>query len=230
MRVNEIMQQDVVTVGPDATLKEAAQLLVRHRISGLPVCAADGRVVGVVTEADILLKEEAFPLELSGLLGRLLDDAYGEVSRAEARTVGDAMTSPPVTITPKQDVTEAARLMIRYHVNRLPVLDGDRLVGIVSRADLVRAFQRDDASIEREIADDVLLSALWIAPGAVDVEVEDGCVRLTGCVETKTIAEIVGAYVRRVPGVVSVQSELEWATDDLTRRRRTLAGRLPRRV
>lgn len=229
MKICDLMQRDVISVAPDATLKDAAALLVRYRISGLPVCLRDGRVVGVLSEADILVKQEC-PPELSGLLGRLLDDAYGDADRSEARTVADAMTTPAITISPKQDATEAARLMIRHRINRLPVVDGSKLVGIVSRADLVRAFQRGDEAIKQEIAEDVLLSTLWIDPGAVDVDVDEGIVRLSGHVETKTIAEIVAAYVRRVPGVVAVEADLDWGVDDLTRRRRTLAARIPRRV
>lgn len=219
------MQRDVVTVAPTATLKEAAALLIRHRISGLPVCEADGRLVGVLSEADILLKEAAYPINLSGVLGRLLDEAYGDTARFSARTVADAMTTPAITIEPQRDVAEAARLMTTHHVNRLPVVEQGALVGIVTRADLVRAFQRDDAAIEREITDDVLLSTLWIDPGSVEVSVHDGVISLAGRVETRTIAEIVAAYVRRVPGVVAVDSQLEWLADDVARRRRTLPGR-----
>jgi CBS domain-containing protein len=195
------MRRDVVTASPETTLKQVARLLVEHRISGVPVCLADGRVVGVVSEADILSKEH------------------------EARTAQDAMTSPALTVSPCQDVAEAARLMTARYVNRLPVVEGPTLVGIVTRADLVRAFQRDDIAIEHEIADDVLLATLWIAPGSVQVVVEDGVVTLDGTVETHTIAEIVAAYVRRVPGVVDVVSGLEWHVEDGSLRRRTFAGR-----
>lgn len=225
MKISGLMQRDVVTVAPTATLKEAAALLIRHRISGLPVCEADGRLVGVLSEADILLKEAAYPINLSGVLGRLLDEAYGDTARFSARTVADAMTTPAITIEPQRDVAEAARLMTTHHVNRLPVVEQGALVGIVTRADLVRAFQRDDAAIEREITDDVLLSTLWIDPGSVEVSVHDGVISLAGRVETRTIAEIVAAYVRRVPGVVAVDSQLEWLADDVARRRRTLPGR-----
>jgi CBS domain-containing protein len=218
MKISELMHRDVVSVSPETTLKEVAALLVQHRISGVPVCLADGRVAGVVSEADILVKEQAEPLELSGVLGRLLDSAYGDHERFEARTAGDAMTSPAITVSPQQDVAEAARLMTSKRVNRLPVVEGSTLVGIVTRADLVRAFDRSDVELAEEIAGDVLLETLWIDPDSIALEVEDGVVTLGGRVETRTIAEIVAAYVRRVPGVVAVRSRLTWAFDDNTRR------------
>jgi CBS domain-containing protein len=229
MKISELMHREVVTVEPKTSLKDVAALLVEHRISGLPVCLPDGRVVGVVSEADILMKEQGRPLEVSGLVGRILDDAYGDTQRFDARTAGEAMTSPAITVSPRQDVVEAARLMTTKHVNRLPVVAGSTLVGIVTRADLVRAFQRDDEAIRREIADDVLLNALWIAPGSVEVAVETGVVSLSGTVDTHTVAEVVAAYVHRVPGVVAVESHLAWRVDDLDRRRRrTRSGRVAR--
>jgi CBS domain-containing protein len=229
MKIAEIMQRDVVTVGRDTSLKEVGALLVRHGISGVPVREQDGRIAGVVSEADILLKEQGYP-ELTGFIGRLLDEAYGDTERFDARTAEDAMTSPAIVVSSHQSVAEAARLMTTKHVNRLPVVDGSRLVGIVTRADLVRAFERSDDEIAHEIEDDVLLHTLWIEPESVEVTVEDGVVTLAGVVETRTIAEIISSYVRRVPGVVTVRSGLEWKTEDLARRRRTLAGRIPRRV
>ncbi|MES1248815.1 MAG: CBS domain-containing protein [Actinomycetota bacterium] len=218
MKISELMHRDVISVSPETTLKEVARLLVEHRISGVPVCLADGRVAGVVSEADILVKEQAQPIEVTGFLGRILDSAYGDHDRFDARTAGDAMTSPAITVSPQQDVVEAARMMTTKRVNRLPVVDGSKVVGILTRADLVRAFDRPDTALAEEIADDVLLHTLWIEPGSVEVEVEDGVVKLAGRVETRTIAEMVGAYVRRVPGVVSVDSQLTWAFDDNARR------------
>lgn len=218
MKISELMHRDVISVSPETTLKEVAALLVEHRISGLPVCSPDGRVVGVVSEADILIKEHEAPSEPAGFLGRIFETAYGDRGRFEARTAGDAMTSPAITVSPLQDVSEAARLMTTRKVNRLPVLEHSTLVGILTRADLVRAFDRADEELSREIVDDVLMRTLWIQPGAVDVRVEDGVVTLSGRVETRTTADIVGAYVRRVPGVVAVHSDLGWAFDDDERR------------
>jgi CBS domain-containing protein len=230
MRIAELMQRDVITVGVDTQLKDVAALLLEHRISGVPVVLPDGRLAGVVSEADILFKE-AVPLanEPRGF-SRLLDDAYGDLQRWGARNAGDAMTSPAVTIESRREAADAARLMTEKHINRLPVVDAGRLVGIVTRADLVRAFCRSDEEIADEIRSDVLLATLWIDPDDVEVLVRDGVVTLRGTLESKTIAGIVAAYVRRVPGVVDVRSWLAWARDDTTRRRQTLAGRIPHRV
>ena len=230
MKINEIMQRDVVTVAPETSLKDVAALLIEHGISGVPVCAQDGRVVGVVSEADIVQKEQTDDFNSTALIGRLLDQAYGDGARFAARTAGGAMTSPAVTVRSRDDVAHAAHLLVTRRVNRLPVVDGGRLVGIVTRSDLVRAFVRDDTAILHEIEEDLLRSTLWIDPETLETSVEDGVVVLAGSVDTKTSAEIVRACVRRVPGVVDVESRLTWRIDDLARRRRTLAGRLPRRV
>jgi CBS domain-containing protein len=225
MKIAEVMQRDVVTVAPDTSLKDVAALLVRRRISGVPVCAPDGSVLGVVSEADILVKEQGIELDPGGLLGRLLDDAYGDSERFEARTAGEAMSAPAVTVAPGQSVYEAARLMTAKQINRLPVAGGSQLVGIVTRADLVRAFQRSDEEIAREIAEEVLLRLLWVDPASLAIAVEDGVVSLAGTVETRMLARLVASYARRVPGVVAVHSELEWHVDDGERRRHTRPGR-----
>ncbi len=229
MRVDEVMTTDVVTVAPETTLKEVAALLSGRRISGVPVCDADGRVLGVVTEADILWKE----LGLGpgrGVLERLLERASGEDTRVGARTAGEAMSAPPITVAPDAPVAHAAELMIEHGVNRLPVVAGDTLVGIVARADLVRAFTRSDEEIAREIGDDVLLRTLWVDPDSVSLAVVDGDVTIAGEVENRTTAELVEAYVRRVPGVVSVISRLTWRIDDRSRRVAAGTARLPHRV
>jgi CBS domain-containing protein len=124
-----------------------------------------------------------------------------------------------VTIEPQRTVDEAAQLMVRRSVNRLPVVLDGRLVGIVTRADLVRAFVRTDDELEREIRDDVLLDTLWIDPNGLSVSVREGHVVLDGELATRTEVDLVVAYVARVPGVVSVDgSRLSWQTDDLARR------------
>jgi len=229
MRVDQLMTHDVVTVTPETSLKKVAALLAEHRISGIPVCDAEGRVVGVVSEADILWKELGLTTAVGGLFGRILDRADAAADRVAARTAGEAMTSPAITIAPDASVAAAAKSMIDHRVNRLPVVAGGRLVGIVARADLVRAFERPDEEIEREISDDVLLRTLWVDPASVSLVVVEGAVLVAGEVDNRSTAEMIDAYIRRVPGVVSVQSQLTWRLDDLARRTSIFAEGLPPR-
>jgi CBS domain-containing protein len=207
------MTADVVTVGPDASLKEVASLLAQHRISGLPVVDGEGRVLGVVSETDIVQKEAQEPQPASGLL-RWLDVDSGRLSaKLGAHTAGEAMSSPAVTIEADRSVNAAASLMLDQGCKRLPVTDAGRLAGILSRADLVRAFTRSDAELEREILDDVALRMFAIAPETLHVEVLNGEVTLGGEVETPDVASLFAEFVARVPGVVSVQSHLSSRTD-----------------
>jgi len=217
------MSREVVTVGPTTPLKDVARLLSERKISGMPVCD-DGQVLGVVSEADIVWREQGFGPEKGRVLRWLVEQAGGDESRLAARTAGDAMSSPAVTIEPRASAARAARLMVERHVKRLPVVADGRLVGILSRGDLVRAFHRSDEEIETEIRDDVLLRVLWVDPETLDVRVDDGEVTLAGMVETRTVAEVVDAFVRRVPGVVGVTSSLGWRVDDLSRRTRRSAA------
>lgn len=208
-RVEQLMTRRVVTVPPEMPLKEVAALLVEHRISGVPVFR-DGELVGVVSEGDILAKERGpAPPAADGLLSWLFIDSGEEIrSKLAARTAAEAMSSPVITIEPWRSASEAAARMFDLGVNRLPVLEKGDLVGIVSRADLVRAFMRGDAEIERDIREEVILHLFWISPGEIDVEVRDGEVTLTGTVETPLLAELLPPEVQRIPGVVSVRSEL----------------------
>ena len=208
MKITDVMTTNVVTVDPEASLKDVAALLAEHRVSGLPVVDAADQVVGVISEADILFKEvgEKGP---QGVIAWLLEP--GGDAKLEARTAGEAMTSPARTIGPKRPVAEAAKRMLEEAVNRFPVVDDDgKLLGIVTRADLVRAFVRSDETIATEIREDVVLKTLWIAPEALDISVEKGVVKLAGHVESKTDAELIEAFARRVPGTVSVESKLSW--------------------
>jgi CBS domain-containing protein len=125
------------------------------------------------------------------------------------------MTSPATTIGAERHVSEAARLMTEKGIKRLPVVDADgELVGIVTRSDLVRAFARPDDEIEREIREDVVRRALWIEDKALDLRVERGEVTLSGELERRSDAELLPPFVARVPGVVTVRSDLTWRYDD----------------
>lgn len=212
MRIADLMSRDVVATSPESSLKEMAALLADHHISGVPVIDEAGVVVGVISEADVLQIQSRTPTR-GGLLSRLIDNPT-DIVKWDATSVGEAMTTPVVTITQEQDVREAARIMMDEGVNRLPVLDdAGVLVGVVTRADIVRAFLRSDDEILREIEDDVLPRILWIDPQTVDVAVHDGHVTVVGHVESNADAELIDAFVSRLTGVVHVDNQLEWDVD-----------------
>ena len=215
--VGDVMTRWVLSVRPDTPLKEVARLLVYHRISGLPVVDEEGKVLGVVSEADLLVKEQ----DPDALPRRPLESIFGKSAEAremrtkvEARTAGDAMTAPAITIEASRSVHAAAGLMIERRVNRLPVIDGGELAGIVTRADLVRSFVRSDEQLIQAIRDDVLLKALWIDPGQFTVEVADGVATIRGSVDRRSTAAMVARMVEMVPGVVAVNAEIAWTVDD----------------
>jgi CBS domain-containing protein len=206
MRVRDLMTKEVVSITPETTLRDAAALLAEHEISGLPVVNDAVEVVGVLSEADIVLKAGG-KAGRSRLLGWLLESDL-DTHKIEAETVGDAMSAPPVTISSKRPVHEAARVMATRGINRLPVVDDGELVGIITRADVVRAFSRSDKEIADEIHTEILQRTFWLEPGRVTVTVVDGHVGLTGEVETEADVELLPSFVSRVPGVVSVEADL----------------------
>jgi CBS domain-containing protein len=214
MKVFDVMTKDVISVTPETSLKEVARLLAEKRVSGLPV-VSDGKVVGVVSEGDLLFKERG-PSERKGMLSWLLDPHGIEAQlKLDATTVADAMTTPPVTIGSRRPLPVAAALMLERGVNRLPVVDEGELVGIVTRADLVRAFARDDTQIKQEIEEGVFRRGMWLDdPGEIRVSIADGEVRLDGEVDRRTEAEVAETLVGRVTGVVAVDSHLTWREDD----------------
>jgi CBS-domain-containing membrane protein len=209
VKVKDLMTKDVLTVSPEASLKEVATILTDAGISGVPVTGPQGEVLGVVSEADIVRKERGADPRPKGVLGWFLVEPPELQRKLAARTAGEAMSAPATTIEPWKPVQEAARLMSGYAINRLPVVDEHGiLVGIVTRNDIVRAFIRSDAEILSEIEDDVIQNTLWISPGRVSVTVSQGEVTLTGQVETELDAELLPAFVERVPGVVGVTAKL----------------------
>jgi len=209
MKVRDVMTTDVVTVTRDTPLKKAAALMLERGISGLPVVDED-EVVGVLSETDILFKERTRP-DRQGLVDWVVH--YGDdppEAKLDARIVRDAMTSPAVTVSPNRAIADAAAMMLDLGVNRLAVVEGGRLVGVVARTDLVRAFTRTDDEIAREIREQVILGAFWADPARLDIRVDAGNVVLEGRVDNVELAELMRAHALRVPGVVSVDSKLTW--------------------
>jgi CBS-domain-containing membrane protein len=213
--VTDVMTRDAVTVGPATTYAEILKTLRGKGISGVPVVGPDGRVMGVVSESDLLRKEEfKSPLEDAPL--NFESPAHQERRRrAEADTAYDLMSTPAITLGPASTVIEAARLMAMHHVTRLPVVDHrGLLMGIVSRGDLLKAFNRPDEEIRDEVTRDVVHRYLWQDATLVQVDVKDGVVTLRGRLDVRSLIPIAERLTSVVEGVVRVVNELEYETDD----------------
>ncbi|MER6628929.1 CBS domain-containing protein [Streptomyces sp. NPDC000987] len=198
--VSDVMTQTVIAVGRDAPFKEVVGLIDQWKVSALPVLVGEGRVIGVVSEADLLAKEEFRD-------GGEEDAERDERRKAAALTAGELMSSPAVTVHADASVAEAARIMARRHVKRLPVVDGVGLLqGVVSRSDLLKVFLREDEEIAEEIRHGVL-GQLPITT-ELTVTVRDGVVVLSGPLPDRTLVPIVARAVRAVEGVVDVRLDL----------------------
>ncbi|MCW7986964.1 CBS domain-containing protein [Streptomyces platensis subsp. clarensis] len=204
--VRDVMTKTVAAVDREERFKEIVETMERWKVSALPVLAGEGRVVGVVSEADLLPKEgfrEADPGRLEQL--RRVDD----VRRAEAVTAGELMTSPALTVRAEATLSQAARTMARESVKRLPVVDGHGLLqGIVSRADLLKVFLRSDEDLAEDVRRNIL-GELFAAPAKdLQVTVVDGVVTLSGRVRDTSLMPVAARLVRAVEGVVDVEFDV----------------------
>ncbi|MFB7835132.1 CBS domain-containing protein [Streptomyces sp. NPDC056056] len=189
MKVGGLMTDDVVSAVPAMSFRDVAKTLAEHDISGVPVVDGDDHVLGVVSESDLL--------------------AHHELS------VQNLMTRPAITVHAEETVADAARLMVRRGVERLPVVDEEeRLVGIVTRRDLLHVYLRPDGEIRRRIQEDVLSDAMDLPTDAVDVHVLDGVATLAGRVRRHTQARMLVELAERVDGVVAVVDRLSSQEDD----------------
>jgi CBS domain-containing protein len=205
--VKDVMTTRVIWVKKDATFREMAVALREHRVSAFPVVDDDRKVIGVVSEADMLTKEAL--IDEPGMISGILH--HRDQAKARGITAGDLMTTAVVAVRPEDTVEHAARLMYDRGVKRLPVTDDSgRLVGIVSRADVLSVFDRTDAAICHEITQDVLLGELLADPLAFQVTVVDGIVTLAGRPETNETGHQIVGRVRHVPGVVAVRDRLDY--------------------
>lgn len=215
VKVRDVMSRDVISVPSDTALKDLAALLSERRISGVPV-VDDGKVVGVVSEGDVLMKQVGRPISRR----RPLDWIFGEqqdpeeVRRRMASTVGEAMSSPATTIDADRSLREAAAKMVDAKVNRLPVVEDGKLVGILTRADLVRAYLRRDDAALRAIRDDLFRRTMWLDPDSYRLEVNEGRLTMEGKVDRKSTATILERLAGLVEGVDHVDSRLTWELDD----------------
>ncbi len=203
--VSDVMTTEVVSVTKNATYRHIAKLLTEHRLAALPVVTPEGQVVGVVSEADLIRKQERHE-HAERKPGWQFRPAAR--TKAEARTAAELMTAPAITIRPDALLGTAARLMGARHVKRLPVIDArGTMVGIVSRADLLKVFVRPDAEIAAE-ARDVLTRILLANPAVVHVTAYDGVITLTGRLATDNEIGAAVRLIEAIDGVVAVASTL----------------------
>lgn len=222
MNAADVMTTDVVSVAPDATIVEAARLMLQRRISGLPVIDAAGHLVGIVSEGDFLRRSElATERQRPRWLAFLLGPGWlaADYVHTHGRKVAEVMTRSVVTVAENSPLDHVVDLMERYHVKRLPVVRGDRVVGIVTRTNLLRAVAaaagelgsavQDDLQIHRQLAAELKKQA-WAGVGLISPTVRDGTVHLWGTIsdERARTAAIVAA--ENIPGVKDVYDHLAW--------------------
>ncbi|MFD0883325.1 CBS domain-containing protein [Streptosporangium algeriense] len=223
VKVSEVMTREVTSVGGATPFKDVAEVLIAHGVSAVPVVDAGNHVVGVVSEADLLHKEEFKeqyyregyqPPLRARLRHRLAREQDRGRAKAHGDTAAELMTSPAVTVRPQSAIVYAMRLMDEHGVKRLPVVDENGVLqGIVSRQDLLKVFLRSDAAITEEIQKDILDRSVWIDASQVKVLVHRGVVTLTGRMEQSSEARLTAHMALRVNGVVDVVDEIQWDED-----------------
>jgi len=206
--VKDVMSIRVVAVRQNATFKDMAAMLHEQRVSAFPVLDKHNKVIGVVSEADLLTKE-ALEGEMPGVFHGMVH--HREQVKAGALTAADLMTKPPVTIGPDETVTAAARLMYSRRVKRLPVTnETGTLIGIVSRSDVLSVYDRPDEDIWHEITQDLILKTYLCDPAHFTVTVKDGIVTIEGKPETTEVGRDIIESARHVEGVVAVRDRLSY--------------------
>ncbi|RPK87606.1 CBS domain-containing protein [Streptomyces sp. ADI98-10] len=216
--IDQLLTREVVSVRGDTPFREIVRTLSEHQVTAAPVVDGDGRVVGVVSEGD-LLRKTADRAAAPGGTPAVPDLETWEEAKAEGTRAEELMSAPAVCARPEWTVAEAARLMEVQGVKRLVVVDGDdHLLGIVSRRDLLAVYLREDDDIRREIVEDVLGDTLRLEPTALGVEVHDGRVELRGKLPFRGMAPAIERMCAMVDGVVSVTStRLTYDVDDTER-------------
>ncbi|MEU6879138.1 CBS domain-containing protein [Streptomyces sp. NPDC046712] len=198
--VSDVMTHTAIAIGRDAPYKEIVALMDQWKVSALPVLEGEGRVIGVVSEADLLPKEEFRTDEPRA-------DEFDAASKAGAVRAGELMSSPAVTVHPDATLAEAARIMATRRVKRLPVVNGvGMLEGVVSRSDLLKVFLRTDAEIEEEIRLSILSEPA--APPGLDVSVLEGVATIHGALADRSLVPLLARAARAVEGVVDVRMDL----------------------
>lgn len=221
MKASDIMVTQVITVRPESNVQEVAELLLKHRISAAPVVDANGRLVGIVSEGDLLRRAEAGTERerswwLRLLMGREILAA--EFVKEHSRKVADVMTKDVITASPATPVSEIATTLESNRIKRVPIVEGGKLVGIVSRANLLQALasMRKEITVEKPVGDadlrEKILARLraepWVRPSLINVTVSDGTVDLWGVVDSNAEKQALRVAVEVTPGVRSVNDNV----------------------
>ncbi|WP_017559826.1 CBS domain-containing protein [Nocardiopsis baichengensis] len=226
--IADVMTTEVASVSEETGYREIVRTLLERNVSALPVVGASGRVLGVVSEQDLLHKEEFKDTERGSdyrppLRARLRSRLTGtgvlverSDEKAAATTAARLMSSPAITTTPDSPLVEAARLMELRGVKRLPVVDGeDRPVGMVARRDLLRVFLQDDETVAEAVKEEIGFLTRTVRGSDLSFSVADGTVTVTGSVHHRSTAHTLGRLLRRIEGVVAVEDKVTWEVDDL---------------
>lgn len=212
--VLDVMTRRVHMASPLTPFKLLVRLIEENHVSAIPIVDAQGFPLGIVSEADLLLKQRRSELAEHHDVVHPLKRRRA-VAKADALIASDLMTSPPITVASTASLSEAARVMNERNVRRLVVVDErGKLAGIVSRSDILQVFLRSDEDVREDVVGNLIPSLFWPAPENVGVDVVWNVVTLTGEVDRKSDAEILGRMTRQVDGVVGVVNQLAYRWDD----------------
>ncbi|MGX7744128.1 CBS domain-containing protein [Rhodopseudomonas parapalustris] len=221
MRAHQIMTRQVVTIGPEASIVDAANAMIDNHLSGLPVVDADGKLIGIISEGDFIRRAEIGTERKRGRWLRMLlgpGTCAGDFVHEHGRKVGEVMTHHPYTITEDTSIETIVKLMEKHHVKRFPVMRGDVLVGIVTRKNLLRAVaDLARQAPEPNAADDKIRDKIiteierndW-RPFGLSVLVRDGVVHLNGVITEERSRQAAVVVAENVCGVREVHDHLCW--------------------
>lgn len=223
LEAKDVMTAPVITVRPETPVREVSGLMLEHRISGLPVVDEDGKLVGIITESDLLQKASGpSPLQrLTFLKPEQAQELDEHLRRYQAKIASEMMTRPVVTAEEDTPLRELARLMADRRINRIPIVREGRVVGIVTRHDVLKAFARSDEVLQQVVRNLFEFDLAGVDAGRVEAQVRGGIVRITGWVKTRAEAEALTSVMRSIDGVVDVEnSNLTWEVDNRPRTER----------
>jgi CBS domain-containing protein len=218
----DVMQNHVLTVNSHVSIADAARIMLRNRVSGLPVIDWEGRLVGIVTEGDLLRRSEiGTGRRRSRWLELLLGPGYAaaEYTAEHGRKVSEVMSDHVVAVVPRTPLAEIVALMEQHHIKRVPVLSGQKLIGILSRADLLRALVEAAVEFQVTVADDLQIreqvqhavdQERWSPRATIKIDVQNGIVKLSGCITDDRERTALTVLAENVPGVKKVIDELVW--------------------